>query len=101
MFTLTPIREEHLQVRVAAHAVESGALSEEMYATIKANAAESREPDSLRTPQNKSISSKEDACCGRGCNGCLKFWHDDKYARAREILAKKQTGERLQNKCHC
>jgi U32 family peptidase len=26
-------------------------------------------------------------CCGLGCNGCLPFWHEDKYAKARDNLA--------------
>jgi len=36
-----------------------------------------------------------DSCCGLGCNGCTMFWHDDKYAKARETLAKKKIGEKL------
>ena len=36
-----------------------------------------------------------EGCCGRGCNGCLHFWHDEKYARAREILRSKKQGEML------
>ncbi len=26
-----------------------------------------------------------EGCCGRGCNGCLHFWYDERYARAREL----------------
>ncbi len=37
----------------------------------------------------------EDGCCGKGCNGCLPFWHDDKYEKAREILKGKKMGEML------
>src|SRR5690606_9785498 len=29
-------------------------------------------------------------CCGLGCNGCLPFWNDEKYARARATLAQKK-----------
>jgi U32 family peptidase len=29
-------------------------------------------------------------CCGLGCNGCLPFWKDDKYQKARAQLAKKK-----------
>ena len=36
-----------------------------------------------------------DGCCGKGCNGCMMFWQDDLYAKARdEVLARKQ-GELL------
>ncbi len=34
-------------------------------------------------------------CCGKGCNGCMIFWHSDEYAKAREILATKKQGEML------
>ncbi len=36
-----------------------------------------------------------EGCCGKGCNGCLIFWQDDKYARAREALSKRKQGEQL------
>lgn len=31
-----------------------------------------------------------EGCCGKGCNGCLLFWQDPKYAKAREKLAQKE-----------
>lgn len=34
-------------------------------------------------------------CCGKGCNGCLIFWQDDQFARAREELTKRKQGEML------
>jgi len=37
-----------------------------------------------------------ESCCGLGCNGCTMFWHDEKYAKARETLAKKKIGEKLE-----
>ena len=37
-----------------------------------------------------------ESCCGLGCNGCTMFWHDEKYAKAREALAAKKIGEKLQ-----
>jgi len=36
-----------------------------------------------------------EGCCGRGCNGCMVFWHDDAYEKAREILKTKKIGEML------
>ena len=36
-----------------------------------------------------------DGCCGKGCNGCLIFWEDDTYARAREALLSRKNGEQL------
>ncbi|MEE9273427.1 MAG: U32 family peptidase [Robiginitomaculum sp.] len=36
-----------------------------------------------------------DGCCGRGCNGCLMFWNDPAYAKARELIANKKQGQLL------
>ncbi len=36
-----------------------------------------------------------EGCCGKGCNGCLIFWHDAKYEKARELLKTKKIGEML------
>jgi len=36
-----------------------------------------------------------DGCCGKGCNGCLIFWEDATYARAREALQTRKHGEQL------
>jgi len=36
-----------------------------------------------------------EGCCGKGCNGCLIFWQDDKYALAREVLSKRKQGEQF------
>jgi U32 family peptidase len=36
-----------------------------------------------------------DGCCGKGCNGCLMFWQDDMYAKAREMVLKRNQGEQL------
>jgi len=36
-----------------------------------------------------------DGCCGRGCNGCLMFWNDPAYAKARELMAGKKQGQLL------
>ncbi len=36
-----------------------------------------------------------EGCCGKGCNGCLIFWQDEKFARAREVLSKRKQGEQL------
>ncbi|MDV7269548.1 U32 family peptidase [Thioclava sp. A2] len=36
-----------------------------------------------------------EGCCGRGCNGCLMFWNDPEYAKARELLSQRKHGEIL------
>lgn len=36
-----------------------------------------------------------EGCCGKGCNGCLPFWHDETYAKARAVLVKRKQGAQL------
>ena len=33
-----------------------------------------------------------EGCCGRGCNGCLHFWNEPRYANARQLLRSKGQG---------
>lgn len=47
-----------------------------------------------RAPKTRRIGLE--GCCGKGCNGCLMFWHEPKYAKARELLAQKKQGEMLE-----
>jgi putative protease len=34
-------------------------------------------------------------CCGKGCNGCMVFWQDDIYVKARQAVLKRKQGEQL------
>ena len=36
-----------------------------------------------------------EGCCGRGCNGCLHFWNEPRYAKARQLLRSKPKFLRL------
>lgn len=36
-----------------------------------------------------------DGCCGLGCNGCLPFWNDEKYQKARQLLSEKKGLQKL------
>lgn len=36
-----------------------------------------------------------DGCCGKGCNGCLIFWQDPLYERARAVLRERRQGSQL------
>jgi putative protease len=36
-----------------------------------------------------------EGCCGLGCNGCLPFWHEPRYEKARATLRARANGERL------
>ncbi len=46
--------------------------------------------------RSKTSRKGVEGCCGRGCNGCLMFWNDPQYAKARELLAQKRHGEMLE-----
>lgn len=54
----------------------------------------------LRAPRAGRTATKAprvgaEGCCGLGCNGCLPFWNEAKYAKAREQLALTRSGVRL------
>jgi putative protease len=46
-----------------------------------------------QTPVAKSPKVGAEGCCGLGCNGCLPFWNDDKYAHSRERLMLGRNGK--------
>jgi len=48
-----------------------------------------------KTRKIKSPRLGLDTCCGRGCNGCMMFWHDPAYEKARLLMASKAQGETL------
>lgn len=74
--------------------LESKNISEEKYQKKRqkyfCSIELSNQEPSLKTPRVGS-----EGCCAKGCNGCLIFWHDDKYKKARELLEKKKIGEML------
>lgn len=49
-----------------------------------------------KTRKIKSPRLGLDTCCGRGCNGCLMFWNDPAYEKARALMATKKQGETLE-----
>ncbi|MBT4941758.1 MAG: peptidase U32 [Candidatus Magasanikbacteria bacterium] len=52
-------------------------------------------PESDNSPKTKKPKFGTDACCGKGCNGCLMFWHDTKFAGLRDKMKDKKIGETL------
>lgn len=88
--------EEWARVKldVAAIKTEQGKISEEKYQqkreALVVALSEAHEGRTFRTPRVGT-----EGCCGRGCNGCLPFWHDTKYAKARALLLQQKPGERL------
>lgn len=90
------IEAEKLKVesRQLSHQLEAGDVRQEKYETKREKYFQAREiGDEKIAPKTPRIGV--DGCCGKGCNGCLIFWHDEKYAKAREILKTKKMGEML------
>jgi U32 family peptidase len=90
------IESEKLKVesRQLSHQLESGDVREEKYENKRKKYFAALEVgDEQTSPRTPRIG--QEGCCGKGCNGCLIFWHDDKYAKAREILKTKKMGEML------
>lgn len=80
-----------LKLDRSAQAAELGQEKEETYqqkreALVEALAVQ-QEGVTFRTPRLGI-----EGCCGRGCNGCLYFWHDPRYAKARDLLKLKKQG---------
>ncbi|MFT6219641.1 MAG: putative protease [Rickettsiales bacterium] len=86
--------KNRLELHNQAHRLEGGAQNDNKYQNKRDKYLSSLDQ------QIKEISPKTprvgmDGCCGKGCNGCLMFWHDDKYAKARDLLKTKKMGELL------
>lgn len=90
------IEAEKLKVesRQLSHKLESGEVKDQKYHKKRQKYFAAKElGDDKIVPKTPRIG--EEGCCGKGCNGCLIFWHDDKYAKARELLKTKKMGEML------
>jgi U32 family peptidase len=90
------IESEKLKVesRHLSHQLEAGDVREEKYETKRQKYFAALEiADQQISPRTPRIGV--DGCCGKSCNGCLIFWHDEKYAKAREIAKTKKIGEML------
>ncbi|MFC3164463.1 U32 family peptidase [Ciceribacter thiooxidans] len=94
----TPLTEEEwqrLRVDKVAQKIE---LGQTVYEGAYRNGVKKlQEAISEDVMEKRSKTSRKgvEGCCGRGCNGCLMFWNDPEYAKARELLAKKKHGEML------
>ncbi len=72
----------------------SGKKNEEVYGKRRDALAESVD-EKAAGRKHKTNRVGVDGCCGKGCNGCLIFWQDDMYAKAREVLQNRKNGEQL------
>jgi U32 family peptidase len=71
-----------------------GARNDTAYEKRRDALADSVVADS-NTRRHKTNRIGTQGCCGKGCNGCLIFWQDEAYMRAREVLLKRKQGEQL------
>ena len=91
---LTPAQWERLKHDAEAHDLELGRGDEGLYSRKNEKLQAAMDADQTK----RSIKSPRlgtEGCCGRGCNGCTIFWYDDKYAKARELLARNEQGQLL------
>ena len=83
-----------VESRQLSHQLEAGEVREIKYENKRKKYFAALEiGDEKIAPRTPRIG--KEGCCGKGCNGCLIFWHDEKYAKAREILKTKKIGEML------
>ena len=90
--SLTEVQWDRIKLDTETHAIEAGKGSVQAYTNKRDRL---RESQALRDTSLKEKTPRigMEGCCGKGCNGCLMFWHDPSYARARELLAEKKQGE--------
>lgn len=83
----------------ASQKLELGSTTKEIYDAKKKKMLENIDentPKHTRTPRQGA-----DGCCGKGCNGCLIFWQDPSYQKARDLMESKKMGEKLKSNMRC
>jgi len=87
---------DRLKADTAEQRIELGVGSEATYAkrrdTLQASVDDAE--GMKQTPRAPRFGVE--GCCGKGCNGCLVFWHDQAFGKARDLLAQKKQGEKLE-----
>lgn len=86
-----------LRLDSAAHNIEMKRGRETVYQERKDKLQEAID-EGARDRRIKTPRFGVEGCCGKGCNGCLVFWHDSSYEKAREILKQKKQGEMLSSR---
>lgn len=91
---LTQDEWDRLKLDKEASKREQGKGSEARYQEtlvhLQTSLDEANADRSFKTPRLGT-----EGCCGKGCNGCLIFWNDPLYAKARDIMQEKKQGEML------
>ncbi|MEH6632483.1 MAG: U32 family peptidase [Halopseudomonas aestusnigri] len=90
--SLTKAEWDRLKLDATAQRIELGTGSNDLYERQRDKLQQSiLEEKGDRIPKTPRIGTS--GCCGRGCNGCMIFWHDPIYEKARKLLAQKKQGE--------
>ncbi|MEX0299734.1 MAG: U32 family peptidase C-terminal domain-containing protein [Kordiimonas sp.] len=94
---LTQEQWDRLKLDAESQKLELGKGTVKAYEQKRAllqNSIDDRDSErTFKTPRRGT-----EGCCGKGCNGCLMFWHDPKYEKARTLLAQKKQGQLLEKK---
>ncbi len=91
---LTRDQWDRLKLDREASKIEQGEGSAARYEKRRDQLAASLE-DANMERKFKTPRLGVEGCCGRGCNGCMIFWQDPAYAKARTLMAEKKQGEML------
>jgi putative protease len=98
---LTQAEWDRLRADAASQRIELGTGSEALYEKrrdqLQNSVDEAAAEDAAVGRHTKTPRYGVEGCCGKGCNGCLVFWHDPAYLKARDLLAQKKQGEKLDN----
>ena len=93
---LTEEEWQRLKLDKVAQKIELGHTSREDVYRDRVQKLQETISEEVMEKRSKTSRSGVEGCCGRGCNGCLMFWNDPEYAKARELLASKKHGEMLE-----
>jgi U32 family peptidase len=90
--SLTQEQWDRLKLDRETRLIEAGKGSDEAYEQRRDNLQQSTiAADSTRRLKTPRLGTE--GCCGKGCNGCMIFWNDPLYEKARTLLANKKQGE--------
>ncbi|MEH6401730.1 MAG: U32 family peptidase [Sneathiella sp.] len=89
---MLPEEWSRIKLDLEAQKIELGKGSDARYETKLENLQKALDAGKS-TRKSKTPRIGTEGCCGKGCNGCMIFWNDPTYAKARDLLAQKKQGE--------
>jgi putative protease len=95
---ISAVEKSRIKYDKIANKIEDGQNAENLLNKARGDLVQNIEENNVKNPTTKTPRLGLDGCCGRGCNGCLLFWHDDKYAAARAKLKDQKIGVMLKEK---